>query len=114
MMYAASSNEQPIAAVRVLIYDHFMLIRSLYVHPCYRGQGIGCNLMQTVLNALPTSLPESLPSQIIAIPTPMALRLYQQLGFHALPFTDIPAQLNASYRRVRQGDKGAPVMAIEV
>jgi len=106
LMYAAIVDNEIIATVRILPYDNFFLIRSLLVHPHRRRQGIAYQLMQFVL--------KNIKGQLIAIPTPMAQKLYNQLGFSQLPNDQIPAQLITSYRRVRQSDQGAPVMAIEV
>lgn len=103
-MYGAFEAEEMIAAVRLLRYQDFHLVRSLLVHPQWRRQGIGAGLMQCLMS--------DISGRLIAIPTPVARNLYQQLGFQPLPMDQIPAQLLNSYRRVRQSDQGAPVMAI--
>ena len=110
-LLAAFRDDQAIAVVRALPYDQFVLIRSLFVTPEFRQCGVASKLMGAVLLDLKQS---GLPQQVIAIATQVAIPLYQKLGFTILCADAIPQQLRASYRRVRQGDQVAPVMAIQI
>ncbi len=105
-MYAAINEEDQICAVlRLLPYDDFLLLRSVLTAKEFRGQGIAASLIQNAMkeqNAL-----------IYTLPTPLAVSLYQRLGFQALNKEQIPAQLLASYRRFRQSNTGPEAMAID-
>lgn len=110
LMYAAINDAgQTCAALRLLEYDNFLFLRSVLTANDYRGQGIASQLIRYALAQ--SSRAQS--SIIYTLPTPLAVPLYQRLGFIAVPQAEIPPALLASYRRLRQGDKGARVMVID-
>lgn len=110
LMYAAINDAgQTCAALRLLEYDNFLFLRSVLTANDYRGQGIASQLIRYALAQ--SSIAQS--SIIYTLPTPLAVPLYQRLGFIAVPQAEIPPALLASYRRLRQGDKGARVMVID-
>ena len=117
-MYAAINDKGQICAVlRLLRYDTsyntsyeisdatFLFLRSVLTASDHRGQGIASNL---ILHALKQH--DEIPTY--TLPTPLAIPLYQRLGFEAVINTEIPAPLLASYRRFRQRDKDSRVMVI--
>lgn len=113
-MYAAINDEGKTCAVlRLLPYgtsndthdDPFLFLRSVLTSSGHRGQGIASNLILYALKQhgdMPT----------FTLPTPLAIPLYQRLGFKAVINAEIPAPLLASYRRFRHGDKDSRVMVI--
>jgi GNAT superfamily N-acetyltransferase len=108
-MYAAINDEGQTCAVLRLLkydisYDTFLFLRSVLTASDHRGQGIASNL---ILHALKH---HEVP--IYTLPTPLAIPLYQRLGFEPVMSTEIPAPLLASYRRFRHGDKDSRVMVI--
>lgn len=109
-LFSARKGDSTIAVVRLLQYESFILIRSLYVDPDQRCSGIGTRLMSQVLS----NIKQTDSQMVIAIPTPVAITLYQKLGFSPLKPEAIPQQLQSAYRRVRRADQGAPVMAIQL
>lgn len=120
LMYAAINDAgQTCAALRLLEYDNFLFLRSVLTANDYRGQGIASQLIRYALaqssrtQSSRTQSSRAQSSIIYTLPTPLAVPLYQRLGFIAVPQAEIPPALLASYRRLRQGDKGARVMVID-
>lgn len=105
LMYAAiNSNNEVCAALRLLSYDNFLFLRSVLTAQDYRGQGIATELIHHTLAK------QVLP--IYTLPTPLAVPLYERLGFQTVSKPEIPEQLLATYRRFRQGNDGSRVMVI--
>jgi GNAT superfamily N-acetyltransferase len=106
LMYAAINDDGKVCAVlRLLNYDNFLFLRSVLTASEYRGLGIASNLIRHSL--------DQQSSLIYTLPTPLALPVYQRLGFQTVAKQEIPAQLLASYRRFRQGDDAPRVMVID-
>lgn len=105
LMYVAiNSNGETCAALRLLEYDTFLFLRSVLTTEKHRGQGVANNLIRYAL--------QQHPSTIYTLPTPLAISLYQRLGFVAVAKAEIPQPLLTLYRRFRQGNDGTRVMVI--
>mgnify|MGYP001222349923 CR=1 FL=1 len=105
IMCAAINDDGKVCAVlRLLSYDTFLFLRSVLTANEYRGQGIASELTRYAL--------KQHACITYTLPTPLAVSLYQRLGFTTVPKQEIPEQLSASYRRFRQGNDGARVMVI--
>ena len=104
VIYVAIEKEVIHTGLRLLRYDEYFFLRSVFTAPKFRGQGIASALLSEVIKGC--------SHPIYTLPTAEAVGLYQRLGFKDVATCDIPAGLSASYRRFRQSSKGPTVMVI--
>ena len=108
LMFIACGAETIHAGLRLLPYENYLFLRSVFTSPAERGQGTASKLITYAINA--TMKEYSQP--IYTLPTLAAVGLYERLGFEAVAISDIPVELIASYRRFRQTSNGPTVMVI--
>lgn len=105
LMYGAVDDDgQTCSVLRLLAYDEFLFLRSVLTAEEFRGHGVASTLIRYAINQQ--------IQPIYTLPTPLALSLYQRLGFTPVNLADIPNELLASYRRFRQSTNGPTVMVI--
>lgn len=111
IMFAALDEQQHTCSVlRLLPYKDFLFLRSVVTQPEQRGRGIASALIR---HAIQTQANDSNRLPIYTLPTPLALPIYQRLGFQPVETSQVPAELLASYRRFRQSPHGPTVMVIQ-
>lgn len=109
-MYAAiNKNDKTCSVLRILPYDHFLFLRSVFTLPEHRGENIARQLIEHALTEMTTHYPDT---PIYTLPTPLAKSLYLRIGFHTISTDDIPNELITSYRRLKQSSKNASIMVI--
>ena len=110
LMFAALDEHQHTCSVlRLLPYKDFLFLRSVVTKPEQRGKGIASALIRHAIQAQANNN-QAMP--IYTLPTPLALPIYQRLGFKPVEPSQVPAELLASYRRFRQSHSGPTVMVI--
>lgn len=110
LMFAAiDENQQVCAVLRLLPYPQFLFLRSVLTAPQFRGKGIASALIQY---AIDTQTEQADNTPIYTLPTPLAQPLYRRLGFTAVEQTDIPIELQSSYRRFKRSNNDSSVMVI--
>jgi GNAT superfamily N-acetyltransferase len=99
-----------IGAVWIQVTDQTSLwLRSLYVHPEHRRQGLGQALLRQLLTEVTTPNEETFaPSQLVAfVPNqpPHLLPFYQTLGFRPATVTALPDSLRQRWLRTQAQGK---------
>lgn len=111
LMFAALDEQQHTCSVlRLLPYKDFLFLRSVVTQPKQRGKGIASALIR---HAIQIQANKSNTMPIYTLPTPLALPIYQRLGFQPVEASQVPAELFSSYRRFRQSHSGPTVMVIQ-
>jgi N-acetylglutamate synthase-like GNAT family acetyltransferase len=105
-IYVAIEGDVIQAGLRLLSYDDYYFLRSVFTTPAIRGQGIASKLLAHAIGEY--------TQPIYTLPTSSAVGLYQRLGFKAVDTKDIPARLSSSYRRFRQPSQDPTVMVINI
>lgn len=108
LIFVAFEAEVIRSGLRLLPYDDYLFLRSVFTSPAERGQGTASKLITYAINAAIREYSQP----IYTLPTPAAMGLYERLGFKAVAVSDIPLELVASYRRFRQSTNGPTVMVI--
>jgi N-acetylglutamate synthase-like GNAT family acetyltransferase len=108
LMFIAHEKDVIHSGLRLLPYENYLFLRSVFTSPTNRGHGTASQLITHAINA---ALKEG-SQPIYTLPTPAAMGLYERLGFKAVAVSDIPPELVASYRRFRQSSNGPTVMVI--
>ena len=82
-------NTETIAAIRLRPIGRYTLVTGMLVHPNYRGQGLGHQLMHAIMNEL-------IDEHTFLFALPHLVSCYQQHGFNLLqtPPNDIFQLLN--------------------
>lgn len=73
--FAAVANGRVVGTAIGIDYGPFGWIAMMLVDPAYRGRGLGAQLLERAMNALPPTLPIRLDA------TPLGRPLYQRFGF---------------------------------
>lgn len=103
-IYVAIEDDVIQCGLRLLSYDDFYFLRSVFTAPNSRNQGIASKLLIHTIN--------DFSQPIYTLPTQSAADLYRRLGFKAVELADIPTELAASYRRFRHSSEDSTVMVI--
>lgn len=108
-----SSSQVVIAAARILPYQDFHVLRNVLVTPQHRNQGVAYQFLREALDLYwqQQSSPDK-SRMLYAIPTSIAMRLYQKLGFHAVADEQIPEPLQKIYRKHCRKHPDTKVMAL--
>lgn len=93
-----------IGAVRLVPYEDYFWLRSLYIHEDLRGHGLGHELLRTVQNQI------TLP--IHCFPYGHLNSFYSKAGYVDTPKPELPQSLQQLYDRYSNKDESLLIMSL--
>ncbi len=101
--FVAEVNEEIAGAIRLAFEDSSFVVRSLFVHQGFRGQGIASALLQKVEEELGVA-------EAYCLPFPKQEKLFSSIGFNPITGLTAPDFLISRRENLHQSSQGVIIM----